>query len=292
MLRRALCLLWLCAALSAEAGSWQGCQPEPRLSVTAQDRLLQLTGLIREELDRHGSAIALLSRAGLNLGLIGERYSHAGLSLRDNPQGAWAVRQLYFSCDEQAPRLFDQGLAGFVLGGGVRSRLSLLLLPATEAQALAQAALDDDRAVALLGASYSANAHAWSQRHQNCNQWLIEMLASAWQGGPLSRQQAQAWLREAGYAPSRVELSPPLYWLSRQLPWLHDDDQPEEDRQAHRYQLSLPSAIEAFVRRQSPQSQRLEFCLDETRLVIHAGWEPLNEACEAQPGDRQTQLSP
>ena len=55
----------------------------------------------------------------------------------------------------------------------------MLLLPAAEAAQLEQAALDRRRALGLLGASYSANAYAFGLRHQNCNQWLAELLASA-----------------------------------------------------------------------------------------------------------------
>ena len=35
-------------------------------------------------------------------------------------------------------------------------------------------------ALALLGREYSANAYPFSPRYQNCNQWVAELLATAW----------------------------------------------------------------------------------------------------------------
>ena len=46
-----------------------------------------------------------------------------------------------------------------------------------EAAVIEQAALDKNQALQLLGATYSANAYAFSQKYQNCNQWVAELLA-------------------------------------------------------------------------------------------------------------------
>ena len=110
-------LFWLClAANSAHAGSLQHCTQPPALSAAQHDRLLRVSAVIREELELSGTRTALVARSGLNLRWFDMRYSHAGLSLRGSGESRWAVRQLYFSCDEQQPRLFDQGLSAFVLG--------------------------------------------------------------------------------------------------------------------------------------------------------------------------------
>ncbi|MDT9001583.1 DUF2145 domain-containing protein [Paucibacter sp. APW11] len=295
MKRLAWALALLLAGPLAQADSLTGCQVEPQPSAAEQDRLLRLAAVIKTELQASGQALALISRAGLNLRLIGQRYSHAGLSLRQNSHSPWAVRQLYYACDEQAPRIFDQGLSGFVLGSGRHSFVSVLLLPDEAAEALTQSALDDRQALQLLGAHYSANAYAFGLRYQNCNQWLVELLAAAWSGTSadtvIERAEAQAWLREAGYQPSSIELGlRPLYWLSGLLPWLHQDDHPAEDRAAARYRLSLPAGIEAFIQRRLPETRRIEFCADDQHIVVHAGWTPLGADCQAGPDDRRIAL--
>ncbi|WP_308602031.1 DUF2145 domain-containing protein [Massilia sp. Dwa41.01b] len=94
------------------------------------------------------------------------------------------MRQLYYACDESRPRLFDQGIAGFALGAEApaRGHMSLVFLPGAEGASVAAAALDKPLALSLLAGQYSANAHAFSTRYQNCNQWVAELLASAWGG--------------------------------------------------------------------------------------------------------------
>ena len=121
------------------------------------------------------------------------------MSLRASSNTPWSVRQLYFACDERRPRLFDQGLAGFVFGTDDPSvgYVSIVWLPRERAAALERAALDNARALRLLAADYSANAYPFSLRYQNCNQWVVELLAPAWgclDDGEALRTRAQGWL--------------------------------------------------------------------------------------------------
>lgn len=303
--RAALATLCLGAAAAAQAQSGSGdssrfCDQPPALSAAQQDKLLRFAAAIKDELDRSGEPVALVARTGLDLDRFSIRYTHAGISLRDSPGLPWAVRQLYFACDEGRPRLFDQGVTGFALGtyDPRRGHVSLVFLPPAEAAALAQAALDNPRALSLLGATYSANAYPFSQRYQNCNQWVAEMLAGAW-GGPdgggdagAPRAAAQAWLREAGYEPGTVALAgQPWLWLAALIPWLHNDDHPAEWLDQATYRVSLPDSIEAFVRARLPEARRVEVCHTEQQIVVHTGWTPLPASCEAGPGDRVIPLA-
>lgn len=49
---------------------------------------------------------------------------------------------------------------------------------------------------------------AWGRKYQQSNQWAIETLAGAMQGGPPSRDAAQRWLRSGGYEPATLKLGP------------------------------------------------------------------------------------
>ncbi|MES1163309.1 MAG: DUF2145 domain-containing protein, partial [Rhizobacter sp.] len=201
-----------------------------------------------------GASVALVSRSGLDLRRFGLRYSHAGISLKASPNTPWSVRQLYYACDEGRPRLFDQGLSGFLLGTDdpAIGYVSVVLLPKPEAEALEQAALDNARALQLLNATYSANAYAWGLRYQNCNQWVAELLAAAW-GHPADdaapRAEAQRWLAAHGYVPTRVKVGNRLLmWAGAFVPWLHDDDHPSDDVAQMVFRISMPESIERFVR--------------------------------------------
>lgn len=294
---------WLALALwaGASAGhaasaSLRVCDRSAPMTAPQQDRLLQFAALVRRELDDSGDAMALISRSGLNLQRFGVRYSHAGVSLKASENSPWSVRQLYYACDERRPRLFDQGLAGFVFGtdDAALGYVSIVLLPRTQAEALERAALDKTRALRLLAANYSANAHAYSLRYQNCNQWVMELVASAW--GALDdaddlRARAQSWLMAQGYAPRPLEVgSHLLMFAAGFVPWLELDDHPQEDLFALQFRISLPATIEAFVREQVPGAERIELCHNQRQVVVRTGWRPIAEGCVPEPGDRVVEL--
>lgn len=272
------------------------CGRSVSLDAAQQDRILRVADIVKRELDASGARVAIVARSGLNLERLGLRYSHGGVSLRASANAPWSVRQLYFACDEGRSRLFDEGLPGFLLGTDDPSLgyLSIVLLPEPAQAALERTALDDARALALLGGTYSANAYAWGTRFQNCNQWLAELLASAWDDAPgaaPTRPRAQQWLAGRGYVPTAVNVGSHLWMLaSHFIPWLHADDHPQDDLFALRYQVSMPASIEAFVRAQHPQAERIEVCHDRQHVVLRRGWEPLGAGCRPGPGDRVVAL--
>jgi hypothetical protein len=301
------------------------CDSQVALSPGQQSKLLRFSEVVKAELEASGQSMALLARSGLNLARFGLRYSHAGIGLQASHNTPWSVRQLYYACDEQKPRIFDQGMAGFVLGtdNAAIGYVSAVLLPPEAAKAFETAALDNRQALALLHPIYSPNAYAYGLRYQNCNQWVIELLATAL--GRLgvtrdaaqepaanktpdlalaltqdvaqdlaqasepaaARTRAQAWLRQQGYMPSIVEVgSRLLMWAGAFIPLVRSDDHPREDLAHMRYQVSMPAAIEGFVQAKLPEAQRIEFCHNEQHIVIHRGWTPVAEGCLPSPDDR------
>ncbi len=290
----------LAATGSTHAGP-RYCDTPRTLSAAQHDRQLRFAAAVRGALDASGQHVALVARSGVQLGRFGQRYSHAGVALRSDSDGSWAVRQLYYACDAGQPQLFDQGLPAFVAGGDEPDlgHLWLLLLPDEPAQRLDALARDNRRALQLLAPRYSANAHAFSTAYQNCNQWIAELLAAAWGDLPqaadttAARAQAQRWLHTRGYEPTRFELGwRVLMWASALVPLLHDDDHPGDDIQARRYRVSMPASIENFVRAAVPATQRLELCHSATagHIVLRRGWSTLSDDCFAEPGDTVTSL--
>lgn len=299
MIRRPL----LAAALVAAAGTAQagsvlprGCDRQVRITATQQDHLLRFTAVIRDALAASGTQAALIARSGTDLSRFGLRYSHAAVALAsglgeglDTP---WAVRQLYYACEEAQPRLFDQGLAGFVTGSDDVDvgYVSVLLLPTEAAAPLAAAARDKSVALGLLNARYSANAYPFSTSYQNCNQWVAELLAAA-TAGTATRADAQAWLQREGYAPEPVHASPWLMLAGRFVPWLHFDDHPREQLDAGAVQTSLPTSLEAFALARWPAARRIEFCHGSQGVVQREGGAPLAAGCVPQDGDHVTALN-
>jgi hypothetical protein len=292
-MRRAAAVLLLGAAAAVQAASSlpQGCDRPVAVTAAEQDRLLRFAAVVRAALASSGAEAALIARSGTDLSRFGMRYSHAAIALAEGLDTPWAVRQLYYACAEGRPRLFDQGLAGFVAGSDdVRQGyVRVLLMPREAGHALAAAALDKPLALGLLNARYSANAHPFSTQYQNCNQWVAELLAAA-TAGLGTREQAQAWLRETGYAPAPVRASPWLMLAGRFVPWLHFDDHPPEALQAGLVQTSLPDSLDTLALRLWPAARRLEFCHGPQGIVQREGGPPLADGCVAQPGDALTPL--
>jgi hypothetical protein len=293
----ALAFHFFAAPALAGAVSSQYCDRESRLSVAHKDRLLRLSELIRGELDRSGAEVAIVSRTGLDLRRWGIRHSHAGISARRGADTPWSVRQLYYACDEGQPRIFDQGLSAFLFGVDepTLGHVSVVLMQGGGAEssgaAAQRAALDNRLALALLGGRYSANAFPFSTQYQNCNQWLAELLAAAWGGvgpGPEARAGAQQWLAAQRYEPTRVQVGWRLVmWAGAAfVPWIHNDDHPEEDLAAAFYRISLPAALEGLVRTQVPGAERLQFCYTDKQVLVRRGWGPeMHDRCERESGD-------
>ena len=283
---------WVVSWGSCQAGVPGFCDPPAPMSAEQKDRLFRFGGIVKAELEASGQRLALVARSGLDLSRFGMRYSHAGISLKAGMNTPWSVRQLYYACDEQRPRVYDQGMSGFLLGLNDPSLgyVSVVLVPPAEAAALEHAVLDNRQALRLLGTTYSANAYPFSASYQNCNQWVMEMLAAAW--GPIDdagnlRLQAQSWLKDQGYVPAVFELgSGPLRWLAAVIPWLHDNDHPTEDLDQNLFRVSMPASIEAFVSTTVPGATRIEFCHADSRVVIRRGWDSIAAGCE--PAERDT----
>ncbi|MCV2357468.1 DUF2145 domain-containing protein [Paucibacter sp. TC2R-5] len=297
-----LLALALLGSGAVQAGGLRFCEQPMQLSASQQDKQLRFVAIVKDELERSGQGVALVSRAGTDLSRFGMRYSHAGLALRDSDNTPWSVRQLYYVCDEAAPKLYDQGLAGFLIGANQAELgyLSVLLFAPAESAAIERAALDKRSALQLLAPSYSANAYPFSARYQNCNQWVAELLAATLgnlgQGAAQEeiRPQAQAWLKAQGYRPALFDIGfAPLLWgAAAFIPWVHNDDHPAEDLAAARYLVSMPASIEAFVQQTMAGAQRIEFCHNGQYVLIRRGWGPgLAEGCVAEAQDRVIALN-
>jgi hypothetical protein len=302
-LRRRACGLALAGLLiagSAQAISFEVCDRPREPSADERDVMLRFSAIVRAELTASQQQVALIARSGLDLSRLHTRYSHEAVALEDKDGRTWSVRELYYSCAEHKPRVFDEGFTGFVMGTDDPDTgfVSLVFLPPERAEPLRSTAVDKHHALGVLGASYSANAYPFSTRHQNCNQWVMELLADAWGAGDEgsdadARTRAQAWMRAQGYLPTVFTVSAhPMTWLPDVVPWLANDDHPPAEVAHNRYNVSMPASIETFVQATVPQARRVEICHAGRRVVLHRGWDEIAEGCVAGAGDQTFELTP
>ncbi|MCK7494979.1 MAG: DUF2145 domain-containing protein [Comamonadaceae bacterium] len=156
--------------------------------------------------------MALIARSGLDLRRFEMRYSHAGVSLKASPETPWAVRQLYYACDEKRAAHLRPGHVGLPDGHRRRRRSAMsrssCCPPPRPRRSNGTRSTTGSRWRCCAG-TYSANAYPFSTRYQNCNQWVMELLASAWgaltAGGDLAGRGGRC--RPAG-APACPALAP------------------------------------------------------------------------------------
>ena len=299
----ALAGLLMSMSAAAHALSLEICDRPKEPSADQRDVMLRFSAIVRGELAASGQPVALIARSGLDLRRVDERYSHEGVAIQDGDGKPWSVRELYYSCEDHKPRIFDEGFTGFVTGTDDPGLgyISLVFLPSERAEPLRTTAVDKHHALGVLGASYSANAYPFSTRHQNCNQWVMELLADAWGAGAPddnagtdadARTRAQAWMRTQGYLPTVFTVSAhPMTWLADIVPWLANDDHPPEEIAHNRYNVSMPQSIETFVQAKVPDARRVEICHAGRRVVLHRGWDDIAEGCIAGAGDQTFELT-
>jgi len=282
------CLLF---AGQACAASFAFCDRQASLTAAEKNQVLNFSMVVKEMLNKSGSEVAIVSRSGTDLERFHLRYSHSGITLKNNENTEWSVRQLYYGCEEQKPSLFDQGMSGFLMthDENLPSYVSVLLLPAPEANALEKTALDNKTSLQLLSPHYSANAYAFSTMYQNCNQWVMELLAYAWgnlQNTGDLRSKAQDWLKTNDFQPTDIDAKYSyVIWIGHLIPLLHADDHPAANIDKKIFQVSMPASIEQFVKAHVDNVKRVEMCLKDGRIVIHRGWDSIPDGCLASPGD-------
>ncbi len=296
----ALCAILLCGVAQAQSGSGGSststafCDKARPTTAAEQDRILRFAAAVRDELNLTGSDTVIISRSGLDLSRFHIRYSHAAIMIRGDQEGEtgnWTARQLYYACDEGRPRIYDQGLAGFASGSDdpAVGYISIVVMPSDAAKSVRQASQNNVSALELLASTYSANAYPFSTSYQNCNQWVIEMLAVAWgnlRGGDDLRPRAQDWLKEQHYDPEPVKVGSGLLMIASLFtPMLHLSDHPRTDRSTMLLKVSLPSTIETFVKERWPATPRIELCHTSKQIVVHHGWKLIEDGCQAGDGD-------
>lgn len=239
-------LLATAVALPAHAGrTCQELKPGP---VTVQ-KALQLALRTREALDASGAQVALVGRVGRDMSKQGLRYSHMAFALRDHPKGRWFLTHMLNQCGTAESSLYDEGLGNFFLDD-VFEFEAIIVTPAPALQSQLLAVAGTRLPQTLHEKSYSLIAHPYSMRHQNSNQWVLEQIAAAMAqpDGVQSRAQAQRILRERGYVPDGIRITP-LERIGARLfaANVHFNDHSNEEMQAGRYQVVTVESVIRFV---------------------------------------------
>jgi hypothetical protein len=256
-MKRLLLAVTAAAALHAHAG--RPCEERITGPETVA-RALDLALKTREKLEATDASIALIGRAGQDLSKWNLHYSHLGFVWRDHPKGKWMVVHQLNQCGTASSDIYDEGLGNFFLDDLWRME-AVILVPSKAAQERIAAVLTEKKHVRLHQPSYNMVAYPFSARYQNSNQWALEVLAMAESRDVAigSREQAQYWLKLAGYQPTELKLGA-LTRLGARMTRANVtfDDHPNELRFSDRIRTVTVDSVLKFVERREPEAQRIE----------------------------------
>lgn len=189
--------------------------------------------------------MVVLARAGQALGAWGQDWSHVGFAYLEQPArgdlpGVWRIVHKLNDCSGSQASLYRDGVGNFFLDRMHAYRA--VFVPLNVAAAAHVLPVLTDRALVARWhmRDYSLVSHAWGQRYQQSNQWVLETLAGAQAkaGGvgpdtvmPVNRFVAQQWLSTHGYWPDTLDV--PTWKRIGALATsssVHFDDHPVKDR--------------------------------------------------------------
>lgn len=202
-MRRLLLIAMLVLSPLVHAG--RPCEHKPMRTETFM-KALQAAERTYAALEQSGAQVALVARVGQDLSKYGLRWSHLGVVWRDHPKGRWMVVHELNACGTASSSLFDQGLGQFFLDD-MFSFDAAILIPSTADQQKLAALLASRDVARMHDARYNMLSYAFGSKYQNSNQWVLETYAAALSEIAVrEREQAQAWLKLAGYEPVTLHL--------------------------------------------------------------------------------------
>lgn len=248
--RIATIALALCSPLLAVAG--QNCN-DTTLVPAAFSNAMRTALNVTTALGTRQVTVALLGRVGQDLSAYHLKYSHVGFVYRTGPDEPWRIVHLLNACGTAASDLWYQGVGNFFLDDPFSFDSVVIIPPREIADKLLQRFQNADALRSVHGNHYSLVGYPFSTRYQNSNDWVLETLAAveAKDARINTREQAQAWLKLAGYRPSEMHIGTFKRLGGRMFKAnIAFDDHPSELRYSDRIQtVTVDSMIEFLSRR-------------------------------------------
>lgn len=252
-----ICTLWVAAA---HAG--RPCV-ETQADVKTVLQAMELAQKTKLTLDKTGAQVALIARVGQDLSKYNLRYSHIGFIWRDHPQGRWIVVHELNQCSTAESALYNEGLGNFFLDD-MFAYETIILVPNAATQAKIAALLASDAPLKFHAPQYNMLAYAFSTKYQNSNQWVLELFAaaSATDIKIRDREQAQAWLKMAGYQPITIHI-PAMTRLGARMfrANIAFDDHPFDRRMAGLIDTVTVESIIRFIEERDDDAKKIVLAL-------------------------------
>lgn len=183
------------------AGS--ACKTKPKSKEEAT-KVFNLTGKVIDFLESNSAEFAFIARK--NKENHGVTYTHLGMAWKDE-KGRWIVTNLLQSCeDNEKLSTFDDGMALFFAPVSIYD--SLVLIPSKETQKSMKEVIRSGEIEAFKGNIYSINANVWSDKYQNCVQYVLESYVYVKSDKKVrTRRDAINWYMLKGFRPQKIKVN-------------------------------------------------------------------------------------
>lgn len=180
-------------------------------------KAMQLAFKTRQVVEQVNTKVALVGRVGSDLSEHGLRYSHMGALVRDHSKGKWIFVHLLNECGSSRSDIFNEGLVNYYLDDPFEYE-AVVIVPSKAYQERLADVLQGPLVLKFHNPNYNMIAFPWSQRYQNSNQWLGEIIAAAHapRGVISSRAEAQQYLQKNGFTGDPIKI-PALKRLGARL---------------------------------------------------------------------------
>ena len=164
---------------------------------------MELGSRLSTRLDQRGVRVALVARMGTDLSKHGLRYSHLGIAHRDGDSG-WRIVHLLSACETSTSALHEDGLGRFFMDDVVDFEALIIRLPPALEQSV-QAMVHSGDAATMHQPRYNVISNPNRLDYQNCNHWVLDVLAGA-ATGTLDRSSVQQTALYASYAADTIRI--------------------------------------------------------------------------------------
>jgi hypothetical protein len=203
-----LCLAFSCASIAnSYAGS--ACEDTP-VSAESFKNAMSAGELNYKKLTELNPEVAIIARVGSDLSEYNLKFSHLGFVWKDSKKNnEWRIVHLLNKCGTNTSSLWTEGLGNFFMDKPFNYD-SRIIIPSIEIQKkLAKFLNSNNEIYKLHNSEYNMVSYAFGLKYQNSNQWGLENIAASISNDIKinTREQAQNWLKTAGYKPSDLRIS-------------------------------------------------------------------------------------
>jgi hypothetical protein len=215
---------------------------------------------VEKALNNSHAEVVLIARVGQDLSKYNLKYSHVGLAYKVGND--WSILHELNTCGSAESSLYVQGLANFFLDD-MFSYESRIFIPSKELQETIKTKIISNvkNAEKFHTTKYNMLAYPFSTKYQNSNQFILELLASTMskEVNIENREQAQQWLKLAGYQPTTLNVGTGTRLGARIFKAnIAFDDHPFDRRMAGMIDTITVDSIYTFVTKKDPKGYFIE----------------------------------